>query len=124
MRRCKRVQGVGEIRIKLHRPISGKLKTVSVKREGQQWYACFSVEYEPKPLPALGNAIGIDVGLESFAALSNGKYIPNPRWYSKAKAKLRRAQRKVARRKKGSHRRRKAVALLEKSTRANLAFAK
>ena len=109
-----RVPGVGEIKIKLHRPISGKIKTVSLKREGQQWYACFSVECEPKPLPALGNAIGIDVGLESFAALSNGKYIPNPRWYSKAEAKLRRAQRKVARRKKGSHRRRKAVALLQK----------
>jgi putative transposase len=47
-----RVQGVGEIPIKLHRPITGKIKTVSVKREGQQWYACFSVECEPKPLPA------------------------------------------------------------------------
>jgi putative transposase len=48
-----------------------------------------------------------DIGLESFAALSNGKPIPNPRWYRAAEAKLRRAQRKVARRKKGSHRRRK-----------------
>jgi hypothetical protein len=80
------VQGVGEIKIKLHRPISGKIKTVSVKREGQQWYACFSVECEPKPLPALENEVGIDVGLESFAALSNGKYIPNPRWYRTAEA--------------------------------------
>src|ERR1700730_13758449 len=47
-----RVQEVGEIQIKLHRPITGKIKTVSVKREGQQWYACFSVECQPKPLPS------------------------------------------------------------------------
>jgi hypothetical protein len=52
-----RVQGVGEIPIKLHRPITGKIKTVSVKREGHQWYACFSVECAPKPLPALENAV-------------------------------------------------------------------
>lgn len=109
-----RVQGVGDIKIKLHRPIQGEIKTVSVKRECNQWYACFSVECEPKPLPALDSAAGIDVGLESFAVLANGETIPNPRWYKTAEAKLRRAQRKVARRKKGSHRRRKAVALLQK----------
>ena len=109
-----RVQGVGDVKIKLHRPVQGKIKTVSVKRECNQWYVCFSVECEPKPLPALDNAIGIDVGLESFAVLSNGESIPNHRWYKTAEAKLRRAQRRVARRKKGSHRRRKAVALLQK----------
>jgi len=58
--------------------------------------------------------IGIDVGLESFATLSNGKSVPNPRWYKECERKLRRAQRRVARRRKGSHRRRKAVALLQK----------
>lgn len=109
-----RVQGVGEIEVKLHRPVAGKMKTVTVKRECGRWYVCFSVEWEAKPRPALDNAMGIDVGFESFATLSNGETIPNPRWYRTAEAKLRRAQRRVARRKRGSHRRRKAIALLQK----------
>lgn len=109
-----RVQGVGEIEIKLHRPVTGEIKTVTIKRECGKWYACFSVEYEPKPLPPLGNAIGVDVGLESFATLSNGKSIENPRWHRKTEAMLRRAQRRVTRRKRGSNRRRKAIVLLRK----------
>lgn len=109
-----RIQGIGHVEVKLHRPVGGKIKTVTIKRECGKWYACFSVECESKPLPANCNAIGIDVGLEKFATLSNHKSVPNPRWYQQAEAKLRRAQRKVARRKKGSHRRRKAVALLQK----------
>ena len=43
--------GVGLIRIKLHRPIEGKPKTVSVKREAGRWYAIIVAECEPKPLP-------------------------------------------------------------------------
>jgi putative transposase len=109
-----RVQGVGQVEVKLHRPVSGKIKTVTVKRECGKWYACFSVECEAKPLPVSTKEIGIDVGLTAFATLSNSKSVPNPRWYQQAEAKLRRAQRKVARRKKGSHRRRKAVQLLQK----------
>jgi putative transposase len=61
------------------------------------------------PLPATGNATGIDVGLTSFAVLSDGTPINNPRYYQTAQGKLRRAQRKVARRKRTSTRRRKAV---------------
>jgi putative transposase len=75
---------------------------------------CFSVEYQAQLLPPLSNEIGIDVGLTDFATLSNGKSIPNPRFYKNAEPTLRHAQRKVARRKKGSNRRRKVVALLQK----------
>jgi len=109
-----RVQGVGIIEVKLHRPVAGKIKTVTVKRQCGKWYVCFSLECEAKPLPPLDNAIGIDVGLEYLAALTNDPAVPNPRFYKQAEARLRRAQRKVARRKKGSQRRRKAVALLQK----------
>jgi putative transposase len=62
------------------------------------WYACFSVEYEATKLPHNSNNIGVDVGLEAFATLSNGTRIENHRYYQAAQAKLRRAQRKVARR--------------------------
>jgi putative transposase len=63
--------------------------------------------------PKFDEAIGIDVGLESFAVLSDD-VIENPRLYGQAQAKLRKAQRRVARPKKGSHRRGKAVFLLRK----------
>ena len=109
-----RIQGIGEVEVKLHRPVGGKIKTVSVKRECGKWYACFSVECDPKPLPVNSKEIGIDVGLEKFATMSDHRSVPNPRWYGKGEAKLRRAQRKVDRRKKGSNRRRKAVQLLQK----------
>ena len=108
------VQGVGEIKIKLHRSLAGLVKTLTLKRECGRWYACFSVEVEAKPLPATGQVTGIDVGLLSFAVLSDGTEIANPRRYRKAQATLRRAQRKVARRKKGSARRRKAVRELQR----------
>lgn len=106
---------IGKVKIKLHRPLEGKIKTVAVKREAGKWYACFSVEHEPKSLPANPESIGVDVGLLAFATLSDGTEIENPRYYREAQAKLRRAQRKVARRKKDSHRRRKAVLLLQKA---------
>jgi len=109
-----RVQGVGDIKIKLHRPVDGAIKAVTVKRECSQWCVCFSVECQPKPLPPRDDEIGIDVGLESFAVLSNEETILNPRWCREAETKLRRAQPRVARRKKRSNRRRKAVASLQK----------
>jgi len=108
------VQGVGNIKIKLHRPLSGKIKTVSVKQECEHWYVCFSAETSVQPLPEREAVVGIDVGLSSFATLSDGTEIENPRLYRQAQKKLRRAQRCVARRKKGSKRRRKAVVLLGK----------
>jgi putative transposase len=85
-----------------------------IKRECGKWYAIFAVECEAEPLPPCAESVGIDVGLTTFAMLSDGTEIPNPRYYREAQAELRRAARKVARRKKGSHRRRKAVALLRK----------
>jgi putative transposase len=110
-----RLQGIGLAKVKLHRPVDGKIKTVTVKREAGRWYVCLSVECEANPLPASTEAIGIDVGLSAFATLSDGTEIENPRWFKEAQKRLRRAQRKVARRKKGSKRRRKAVQLLQRA---------
>lgn len=104
---------IGRIKIKLHRQLEGKVKTLTLKREADKWYACFSVEGEAHPLPESTEAIGIDVGLSAFATLSDGTEIENPRYYRKAQATLRTAQRKVSRRKRGSQRRRKAVKLLQ-----------
>jgi putative transposase len=107
-------QGVGELKVKWHRPLTGTIKTVTIKREAGRWYVCFSVACDSAPLPESTETVGIDVGLESFATLSTGETIANPRYFKTAQARLRRAQRRVARRRKGSHRRRKAVQVLQR----------
>jgi putative transposase len=107
---------IGNIKIKQHRDVQGKIKTLTIRREAGCWYACFSVEYEPTKLPHNRDSVGIDVGLEVFATLSDGTRIENHRYYQAAQAKLRRAQRKVARRQnRKSNRRRKAILLLQKA---------
>jgi putative transposase len=104
------IQGVGELKIKLHREVAGQIKTVTLTKICGKWYACLSVIVPcPAPLPQTGTVIGIDVGVSSFAVLSDGSTIKNPRYYETTQAKLRRVQRKVCRRKKASNRRRKAV---------------
>jgi putative transposase len=108
-------QGIGELKVKWHRPLTGTIKTVTLKREAGHWYVCFSVECEPSPLPESHETVGLDVGLEAFAMLSAGTRIDNPHYFKTAHAQLRRAQRRVARRKKGSHRRRKAVRALQRA---------
>ena len=110
-RRVKGGEKAGYPRFKSRRRFD---KTVTIKRECGEWYACFSVACAAKPLSANSKEIGIDVGLEKFATMSDHQSVPNPRWYQRAEAQLRRAQRKVARRKRGSHRGGKAVALLQK----------
>lgn len=109
------LQGVGHIKVKLHRPVDGMIKTITVKRECGKWYACFSVEIEAMPLPETDTSTGIDVGLTAFATLADGAEIDNPRYYRRAQATLRLAQRRVARRKRGGKNRRKAVLLLQKA---------
>jgi putative transposase len=110
-----RVHGTGHIKVKLHRPVEGTIKTSTIKREAGRWFVCFSVERAGQPLPASDRTTGIDVGLNSFTVLANGAEIENPRHYRNAEARLRRCQRKVARRKKGGNRRRKAVRLLQRA---------
>lgn len=110
-----KIQGAGQIKVKLHRLIDGAIKTVTVKREAGKWYACFSVECEAAPLAPSGETVGLDVGLSAFVTLSDSTEVENPRHYRTAQVKLRRAARKVARRKHGSSGRRKAVVLLQKA---------
>jgi putative transposase len=105
------LQGVGELKLKWHRPLpaDAQIKTVTAKRAAGRWYVCFSVEMpEPEPLPACDLAVGIDVGLTTFAVCSDGTEIANPRHFRAAERRLRLAQRKLARRKKRSRRRLKA----------------
>lgn len=113
--RCVYFQHIGRVKVKLHRPIEGHIKTLSFKREADGWYVVFSCDLgEQNVPPADGPAVGIDLGLKVFLVTSEGKSIAPPQHYRKAQAALRRAQRKVARRQKGSKRRTKAVHALQK----------
>lgn len=109
-----RVSKIGFVKIRLHRPLQGAIKTLTIKREAGRWVALFAVECEIAPLPFSQSTVGVDLGLSVFATLSDGTAIENPRWFRTAQAKLRRLQRRVARRKKGSNRRRKAILLLQR----------
>jgi putative transposase len=89
---------------------------VTISREADGWYVRFSCADVPMQfLPVTGQETGVDLGIEAFATLSDGTRIFSPGWYRKAERALKTAQRRVSRRKKGSHRRRKAVKLLAKA---------
>jgi putative transposase len=104
---------IGRIRIRMHRPLEGTPRTVTISREADGWYACISCADVPiQPLPPTGQETGIDVGLKVFLITADGEVIDNPRHYRKAEKQLARTQRRVSRRKKGGNRRRKAVKLL------------
>jgi putative transposase len=107
---------IGRIRLRLHRPLAGTPKTVTISREADGWYACISCADVPiVPLPATGHETGIDVGLKAFLVTADGEPIDNPRHSRWAERALRKAQCRVARRTKGSRRRRKAVQLLKRN---------
>jgi putative transposase len=109
------LQGVGHLKVKLHRPVDGIVKTITVKREWGKWYACLSVEVVAESLPETDSATGVDMGLTAFATLADGTEVANPRYYQRAQAKLQLAQRRVARSQRGGKNRRKAVLLLQKA---------
>lgn len=108
-----KIKGIGTFKLRLSRPVEGKIKTVTVSRDGcGDWWVSFACEVEPKAWPEPKKPlVGIDVGLSHFCVDSDpeSQPVPNPRFYQQEQAKLRRQQRRVARRKKGSNRRRKAV---------------
>ena len=105
-----RVFGVGHIKLKLHRPIAGTIKTVTLKRDARgRWAAIFSCDAVPaRPFPDATAEVGIDVGLTHFATLSTGEAIDNPRWYRQTEARLIEAQRMLSAKTKGTAARRTA----------------
>ena len=85
---------IGQVKAKVHRPCPGTIKTCTVRKDGEKWYVCFSCEYEAERLHENTASVGIDVGLKSFAALSNGEFIENPRFFRKEETALAKSQRK------------------------------
>jgi putative transposase len=121
-----RLSKIGDIALRLHRPLQGTPKTCTISRKADGWYASIACEVEPEPLPKTGRDVGIDVGIEMFATFSDAHApVANPRPLEKAQASVRKAQKRLERRtrrdKNGklngrqSHRREKAKVLLAKA---------
>jgi len=109
-----KLSGIGRVAVRWHRPMQGAPKTVRIVRKPDGWYAAITCETPPHPLPATGNAVGIDVGITSLIATSDGQHVPHPHTYRDEQRALRITQRRVARRKQGGANRRKAVQALRR----------
>jgi putative transposase len=107
---------LGHIKVKQHRPLEGKAKTATIKREGDCWYIVFACEIEMRTkLPYTDLPIGIDMGLKYFMTDSHGDVVENPRHFRKSRGKLKSLQQKLAKKQKKSNRRKKAATLVAKA---------
>ena len=102
---------IGRINFVNHREIEGTIKTLTIKKtQSQEWYITTAVEKEDKPFtPNNKDKVGMDLGINKYAVLSDGSILQNKHISKKGRTRLRRLQRIISRRKKGSHKRRKAV---------------
>ena len=104
-----RLSKIGALKLVQHRPLEGKVKTLTISRSRSgKWYAVFSCEVEAKPIQNRLPAVGVDLGLNSLVALSDGTAIEAPRSYRMAEERLGRAQRSLSRKMRGSRNREKA----------------
>ncbi|SHF49206.1 putative transposase, partial [Caldanaerobius fijiensis DSM 17918] len=112
------IKNIGHIKIKAHRDFDpGKVKTINIKYHAGKWYINLSIEIDvgEKEKASTGEkAIGIDKGINSIAATSEGELYSNPRWLQKAEKRLKRLQRQLSRKKKGSKNREKQKKRLAK----------
>ncbi len=103
---------IGDIPIEVHRkPAEGRVKTCTVEREGDRWYAILTIEVpDPAPSPATPpeKPVGVDLGLTALATLSTGEKVEPPKFLRRAEKRLKWLDREVARKKKGSCNREKA----------------
>jgi len=100
---------IGKVKINFHRELIGKIKNLIITKSAtDKWYVCFSCEVDSNPLPELKLSIGIDVGLTSFATLSNGEKVDNPRFFRKGEKIIAKAQHKLSKQDKDTPERIKA----------------
>jgi putative transposase len=119
-----RLEKIGRVRVVIagHRPKGCDYRSVTVSKDpsGKFFVSVLVKELKPKPLPVTDSVAGIDVGIKTFAVLSDGIEISNPKFFSESQTELRKAQKSLSRKKKGSSRRKKArvkVALLHEKVR-------
>jgi putative transposase len=103
------LMGIGGLKVRLHRPLRGTPKAITVRREGRRWWVTIRcVDVPAEPLPATRREVGIDLGLNVLVAMSDGVLITNDRHAQRAANRLARAQQDLATKKRGSQHRRRA----------------
>lgn len=115
-----RLSLIGKIKVRVHRPITGMMKTCTIIRDIDQWYCCIITDDAMMEKPGkkpTENAVGIDLGLLNLAMLSTGEVIENPRRLKQAIERIKHLQRSLSRKKKGSSNRHKARIQLAKAWR-------
>ena len=97
------ISKVGEVPIRIHRPVEGRIKQVIIKRYGSgEWFALLCVEETETTKKEIKSVIGIDLGIKRFLTDSDGRVIENPRFYEQDLERLRKEHRKLSRKKRGS----------------------
>ncbi|GHH87744.1 RNA-guided endonuclease InsQ/TnpB family protein [Streptomyces capitiformicae] len=92
-----RLQGVGHVRVHQHRPVQGRVRTISVKREGNRWYVVLACDEVPaEELSPTGAIVGIDMGIAHFLTTSDGEHVANPRFLQEMADELAEAQQHLA----------------------------
>jgi putative transposase len=103
------LMGIGGLKVRLHRPIRGTPKAITVRREGRRWWVTIRcVDVPAEPLPPTGRHVGIDLGVNVLVATSDGTLITNDRHAQHAANRLARAQQDLATKQRGSQHRRRA----------------
>ena len=103
---------IGKVKWTKHRKIQGNPKFLTISRDGKQWYCSVTCEVnlpDKQYSQTFENIVGVDVGLKEFATFSNNTIISNPRHLNKQLDKLKREQRWLSRKIKGSNNRKKQI---------------
>ncbi len=105
-----RLPKIGDVDVRWSRDLPSEPSSVTVVKDAAgRYFASFVVEAGDEPLPETAGEVGIDLGLTHFAVLSDGRKIGNPRFLRRAERRLKKAQRVLSRKAKGSNNREKAV---------------
>ena len=99
-----KVPKLGKVKIRMHRPLQGDPKEVTIVKKASGWYAHISCEIPDTPKVEPTHAIAIDVGTTDYLTTSEGEKEDNPRWYRQAEGLLRKHSKDLSRKKKRSHR--------------------
>ncbi len=107
---------IGDVKVRIHRQVDGRvIKRVIVIRDIDQWFISILVEEIPlKKLSGDCGKVGVDVGVSSLVALSDGTLIDNPRFLNLSVERIKMLQRRLSRKKRGSNNREKAKLSLAK----------
>ena len=110
-------QAVGRVKVKQHRAVVGRVKTLQLKRQGRRWYVVVVAETEAVALPPTGRSVGVDVGVARFLTTSDGEVVVNLRFLNSAQERIADLQRRKQRARPGSGNRRRIRRALAKEWR-------